>query len=115
MAGASLAEALDSGSLVDTNQVPGLLMLRGPSSLFGGEPHYHCYYPLLLLDEAMLDTQVAEAMEDGILDEALTTPWGTLCAIAAECLLWSNTGSQSERLLRAALHPWAYLCRRFFS
>src|SRR5437763_16109790 len=71
-------DAISADGITDTQRVPGLLVLHGPSPLLGGEPHYHCYLPWSLLGDEKLRGGLPAISEEDVFDASLETDWGTL-------------------------------------
>lgn len=62
---------------VDTDDVPGLLVLDGPIPYLGHEPHFHIFAPLTIARYAMPDRLGWEHTQV-IFEESLKTAWGVL-------------------------------------
>ncbi len=104
--GASLAEAVKADQMLDTRDLPGYLVLEGPSPLIGGSPHFQCYLPLRYVYEAILERKLPRELTERVFQECLATDWGTLLFLCYENGLWMNTPGQYRMLVEAAVRSW---------
>ena len=94
-----------AGELVDTRELPGLLVLDGPNRLLGGEPHFHFFAPARLLFDAIDDRLPGDTYET-LFESVAATRWGFLTLLGqwGQSFLWQP--GHLEHFLHAALHWW---------
>lgn len=72
----------------DTMNFSGFLVLNGPSSLLGSEPHFHCYVLLDLVRQAVLKGQITSEQEALIFEKSLLSAWGVLGLLSYKNVVW---------------------------
>ncbi len=107
--GATLLEAFQAAHTSDTAAAPGLLVLSGPSPLLGGQPHFHCYLPLLAVMNAVDRGRLDRSLEHRVFLEALESDWGLLAVISPANLMWVYPKDRYWPLLRKLLPRWEEL------
>src|SRR6266853_5470256 len=75
---ASFDEAVGAQDLLDTATVPGLLVIHGPSPLIGGQEHFQCFVPHLLIRRALFDNRLTLEITEHVFEASLESPWGLL-------------------------------------
>jgi len=108
-AGATWNDAISVDGMADTQLVPGLLVLHGPSPLLGGEPHYHCYLPWSLLGDEKLRSSLPAISEDHVFDASLEIDWGTLGLLGQRNVMWIVPPARHRPFLEAVLRHWPTL------
>src|ERR1041384_1162988 len=91
---------IDAGSMVDVKDVPGLIMVDGPSPLLGGE-HVRLYVPFRVLTEGLVRRAITLDASQRAVDEALGRAWSMLGLLAVPCYRWFEEIEPAERFLRA--------------
>ncbi len=91
--------------MLDTSDVPGLIVLDGPSPLVGGQPHFHVYLPTRVLIDALHGTD--QELLQRALRECLEQPWSTLSLQGQHCQLWLMEPAVRILFLKACVRHWS--------
>ena len=100
------ADWLDlAGDLVDTRQLPGLLVLNGPSPLLGGGEHFHFFAMGQALDNAIprrlpMDTMVT------LFEPMIHTIWGFASILSQWGRSFLYPPGHQQRYLHLAVRWW---------
>jgi hypothetical protein len=97
---------LDAGSMMEVRDVPGLIMVDGPSALLVGA-HVRLYAPFRTLTEDLARREIAFHACLRAVDEALGTAWSLLGLLAAPCYRWFRDMEPAERFLKSFMKHWA--------
>jgi hypothetical protein len=97
---------LDAGSMVDVRDVPGLIMVDGPSALLAGV-HVRLYAPFRALTDGLVRREIAVDAGLRAVNEALGSAWSVLGLLAAPCYRWFRDMEPAERFLKAFMKHWA--------
>ena len=76
--GESWEAVFASISMVDTSEVPGLIVLERSSGDLLEDEHFHCYFLLQEIDVLSYKLENQEFIRNSVFEESLKTPWGTL-------------------------------------
>jgi hypothetical protein len=107
--GRTWSDTVAVGSMIDTTEVPGLLVLNGPSPLIGGASHFQCYLPLLEVEKALIEERLSPDVGKKIFEESLQTAWGTLGLLSPANVMWVASPERYKPLLNAAIQFWDML------
>ena len=99
--GADWMTLVEAEGFLDTAVTPGFIVLEGPSSLLGGEPHFQMW----LLWWQFLDTHPALGDED-VFERSLTRPWSTLGLVSNPNKGWLYERRRYRPFLRAVRQYW---------
>ena len=94
-----------AGELVDTRELPGLLVLDGPGPLLGGEPHFHFFAPARLLSDAVDDRLPGDTYKT-LFESVAATRWGFLTMLGQWGRSFVRPPDQMEHFLHTALYWW---------
>ena len=87
---------------------PGLILLHGPSPLFGDD-NVHAYAPFWELGKAIDSGRIALPDTSRAFDEALGAPWALLGLLSQACYRWLDDAARAERFLTAMIAHWDQL------
>lgn len=107
--GAAWNEAFQADASIDTQRVPGLLVLHGPSPLLSDGDHFHCYLPWTLLADAHLRGELTEVSEEDVFRTSLETLWGVLGLLAHANTIWLMSQPRRIPFLEVTLRFWPTL------
>lgn len=110
-AGKSLREAVQADDLIDTRDHECLIVLDGPSSLVGGEPHFHCYLLMRVFENAYLMQEVTTDLDDSLFESSLSAPWSLLGLLSGNLATILDAQLPKKRnrhvpFLNACLEHW---------
>jgi hypothetical protein len=100
--GAHLQDVVDSW--VDLRDLPGLIVLDGPSKLLGGSPHFHAFALTRAVADSLLP--LTEAKCHGWVDESLREAWSFLGLLGQHGSRFARTARDLD-LLDAAVAHWS--------
>jgi len=103
---ASFDEAVGAQDLLDTATVPGLLVIHGPSPLIGGQEHFQCFVPHLLIRRALFDNRLTLEITEHVFEASLESPWGLLGLLSQPNQGWLYPRARLRPTLKAALKFW---------
>ena len=106
--GATWAEAM-ADDLVELATLPGDLVLEGPYSSYGSEPHTHLYSPFHWADNAMWGPKPTLPLTalSQIFFDAVKTRWGVLGMVGNST--WVIPDSHQWPFIRAVVKEWGDL------
>lgn len=104
--GMSILDALEGDKLLDTNKVPGFIVLHGPSSLLGSTPNFHVYSPAALLAHFKPNDYLRPEQYEKFFLDCLTTPWSTLMLLGPCLFFWMDTDERKKKFLLAVANHW---------
>jgi hypothetical protein len=107
--GASWEEAVGAGDVVDTANVPGLLVTAGPSPLLKGQTHFHCYVAHFLIRQAMFQQRLTPEVTDRVFEDSLRSLWGVLGLIGEPNQGWLYPPARHLPLVQATIRFWEVL------
>jgi hypothetical protein len=100
---------MDESDMVDTARLSGLLVLSGPSPLLSASLNFHCFLPMVVLQESISLGQLPLGIEDKAFESSLHTAWGTLGLLCPPNRVWVYQQERYRRLVRATFHFWQTL------
>lgn len=90
----------------ETRDMPGLLILHGPSPLLGAQPHFHCYLLHSLIREAFLDRKLTAEAEQLVFDDSLCECWSVLGLLSESSTGFFYPEARHLPFLKATLRHW---------
>lgn len=94
-----------AGDMIDTTEIPGLLVIDGPYSQLGSGHHFRCFVLTTLLIEAMPDRLPYEAAHR-VVEESLNSAWGVLGLLGQRGQHYLYHQEHHIPFLQAALGFW---------
>jgi len=91
---------------VDVATLPGFILLNGPSSLFGGEPHLHVYSPMRELDRAVDAGRLDLPAALPAFEASLGRPWALLGLLSQANYRWMDDSARRRAFLRSMAAAW---------
>jgi len=107
--GATLPEAFLADDFSHTASSPGLIALHGPSPLLGGQQHFHCYLPLLVVMKAIDSGRLDRSVEPRVFRDALECDWGLLAVLSPTNLMSVFREDRHWPFVRKLLPRWEEL------
>jgi len=92
-----------AGEIIDTRDVPGMIVIDGPSRALHGN-HFHMYVAARAIEDAVPERLPWEVYET-VFEPAIATLWGYVALLASVYLFFHPPGHQ-ERFIRAAVRYW---------
>jgi hypothetical protein len=109
--GADLVDVMTADGMLDTDRLPGMLVMHGIKQ--GSDPSFHCFEPWKLAWDALFDMRTEPTspneIEDSIFAASLRASWGVLGLLAHDSQSWLIPASRHRPLLHAALEAWPEL------
>jgi hypothetical protein len=99
-------DEVTSGPFVDTQALPGLIVLHGPSALLGGSPHFHAFTLHMVIQEAFGKGRLQASMVESIFARSLRSAWGLVGLLAQTNMIWAYPEHRHKPVLDACLYFW---------
>ncbi|WP_428263403.1 hypothetical protein [Haliangium sp.] len=96
---------VEAEGLLDVDTTPGLVVMKGPSSLLGGKPHFQAWLLWLQFRAKALDEDRQDLIE-AVFQQSLTRPWSTLGLVSYQNHPWFYAKHRYRPFLRAVREYW---------
>jgi hypothetical protein len=108
--GADWMELIEAGGFLNVELTPGFVVMNGPSSLLGGEPHFQMWHLWFQIWEQSFSFEgkprVSEALAEEVFERSLTRPWSTLGLVAHRGQDWLYEKHRYRPFLHAVRQYW---------
>lgn len=108
--GADFVEVMTADGVLDTEAMPGLLVIGGIQ--VGPVPNFHCFAPWKTAFDSFAaagNSEAFAAIEDAIFENSLHSSWGVLGLLSSENQFWLIPAQRHRPLLHATLEVWPEL------
>ena len=94
---------IEAEGFLDTETTPGLVVMEGPSSMLGGEPHFQAWLMWWqLLEKESMHSDLCER----VFWQSLTRPWSTLGLVGLPNHCWFYARRRFRPFLAAVCEYW---------
>ena len=107
--GVPFLQAIDSSHLIDSSQVPGLFVIKSPSTHVNKQSHFYLYFAAFAIEEAFFDNILTDKHCEDMFSSCLSTPWGLCSLLNRYNYSYFSTKERRVRFLRALAPMWDIL------